>query len=183
MHPLPATQASARPNVQGFTLIELLIVIAVIMALSALSLGAYSVLQDSARRSNTQALVNTLATQMTMYGPQVVTDGADPSGTRLRQLWDFDGDGLVDGDPERFFDSAAVAAAQRCGYRGAIEQLSLKLAKSLRDAAGRPIDGWGRPIQITFAMHVYGNSGIGIFSKGPDGIAGTSDDLTSWGSK
>jgi type II secretory pathway pseudopilin PulG len=168
---------------RGFTLIELMIVFAVIIALSALSLGAYATLQDSARRSNTQALVNTLATQITMYGPAVVTDSADPAGLRLRKLWDFDGDQLVDGYPTELAATADKEAAQRCGYLGAIDQLNLKVPKNMRDRQGRPLDGWGRPLHITFAMQVYGNSGIGIYSLGPDGIAGTSDDLTSWGSK
>ncbi|GDY14837.1 hypothetical protein LBMAG53_37150 [Planctomycetota bacterium] len=171
------------PRQEGFTLIELLIVITVIMALSALSLGAYSVLQESARRSNTQALVNTLATQITMYGPAVVTDSADPAGLRMRQLWDFDNDRYVDGFPTELATTADKDAAQRCGYLGAIDQLKIKVSKNMRDSKGRPLDGWGRPLQITFAMHIYGNSGVGIYSPGPDGITGTSDDLTSWGSK
>ena len=165
---------------RGFTLIELLIVMAVIVALSGLCLGAYSVLMEKNRSSATQALVNTLVTQMVMYGPPVVLDGANPDGPRTRRMWDFDGDLTVDGEPAAFADPAAVTAAARCGYRGAIKQLKLQVRKSMLDPLGRPLDGWGRPLRIAFALQVYGAAGFGLFSLGADGRCGTDDDITSW---
>ena len=175
----PFFPASGRA--EGFTLIELLIVMSVIVALSGLSLGAYSVLMENTRTSSTQALINTLTTQMVMYGSPVVIDGADPGGPRMRRLWDFDGDHQVDGDPSTFAIQADADAAARCGYRGPVKQLNLQISKSMLDVSGRPLDGWKRPLQIAFALQTYGATGFGIFSLGPDGLPGTNDDLTSWG--
>ncbi|GDY14496.1 hypothetical protein LBMAG53_33740 [Planctomycetota bacterium] len=168
---------------RGFTLIELLIVMAVIVVLSGLSLGAYGVLMENSRTSSTRVLLNTMATQMVMYGSPAVIDGADSGGPRLRRLWDFDGDHQVDGDPATFALQADVAAAARCGYRGPVKQLNLQISKSQLDPSGRPVDGWNRPLQIAFALQAYGAAGFGLFSLGADGRPGTDDDLTSWGNR
>ncbi|MBA3699393.1 MAG: hypothetical protein H0W78_11140 [Planctomycetes bacterium] len=66
------------------------------------------------------------------------------------------------------------------GYRGFVAMTGslLKNRPSLKTSS-RSTHGSG-PLRIAFSVKIYGTTGFGIWSAGPDGVDGTADDLTSW---
>ena len=105
-----------------------------------------------------------------------------PDGDRKYNLWDFDGDSLLDGYPkqEPGWSEEARETAQRLNYKGFVEELQPPIHKQFIDAQGHILDQWGKPLHIRFSTVDYLPLWFGIWSDGPDGIPGTEDDITSW---
>ncbi|MBA3683692.1 MAG: type II secretion system protein [Planctomycetes bacterium] len=184
--------ARAIRTASGFTLIEMLIVLGVIAALIGMAIPLASYTRDRANSSATESLVRALATAISGHQAKVLSiDEVLPGGAhRLRtlQLWDVNGDGLVDGDPQA--ENAVLAPSAQypapiisSGYRGAMRTLNPAVPRRLLDTAtDRPIDAWKRPLRIGFAAGVYRSHRFGVWSAGRDGVDTTSDgdDIRSW---
>ncbi len=195
---LPAAVVS-----RGFTLVEMLIVLSVIAALVGAGVPLFTVVHRRSNITATRALVTAITAAMAGYQTKAWLV-PERVGTEWKQrtyrMWDCDADHLLDGAPETTMAATdplrAVLIAS--GYRGFYEMAQPTIAKRLvRD--GRIVDPWGTPLRITYAADqlydpsttLFGTTGIGIWSAGPDRrdvVSGDTspgaktDDLTSWSS-
>lgn len=162
----------------AFTLIELIIVITIIMALLGLVLGVAMVLQRRSMCSATQSMVMNISADLRRIKEQQNW----PTILQGRLLWDLNGDGLLDGFPEKDFNATEQGWAQdpsvlKLPYAGYMRS-SGYLGRA--DALGHPLDAFGCPLRVGFSVTVYGNEGWGVWSDGPDRSPQTSDDIFSW---
>jgi prepilin-type N-terminal cleavage/methylation domain-containing protein len=184
----------------GFTMIELMVVIAVIATLAALGFPALNFIRKKANRQATESLVQSVATAIASYPIRqwTFTDSAT-NKTYTRNLWDMNkagaaatdlmkGDRMIDGYPgvaptaggdvdDPFWDKLIDS-----GYKGLVRMTQAPIPKRSVNKRGQVIDAWGQPLYIAFGTEVYGPSGFGVWSNGPDKKEGTADDLTSWAS-
>lgn len=165
----------------GFTLVELIIVLGIIVALLAVTLPVVGAIRVAQAKRGTAALVATLADAMAKYGTGdaglLVPASAAGAPAQMRLLWDFNGDGVIDGDPARdpAFDAEARAAAGRAGYTGP----ALMLGDTFKvDGEGRIVDAWRRPLRLV--RHPPRTGRLQPWSLGPDGQPATTDDITPW---
>lgn len=169
----------------GFSLIELAVVMCVLVALMALGFVVWGMLRGKAAISSTHALVGSVAAQFATYSARQWT-WEEPSGTRSGPIFDLNGDGFIDGAPGTSatadLDGGFSAGLIASGYRGFVAMTGAPIKAAFISKNRQPIDAWKRPLRISFAGKIYGTSGYGIWSAGPDGLDGTADDLTSWGS-
>lgn len=171
---------------RAVTLVELLVIVATIAALAAMTLPAIGYAQRRARANGTSELILAVGAAIASYpqrqvsvparGERSLKDGA------VRRLWDFDQDGILDGDPAKDpgFAELDRTAAGHVAYRGFLASTGVAVPGRHVDAEGRVVDAWRRPLRIAFAADAYGSTGFGIWSDGPDGIEGNDDDLRSW---
>ncbi len=170
----------------GVTLIELLVIVATIAALAALTLPAVGYAQRRARANGTAELVLAVAAAIASYPQREVSVPARGvfglKEGQVRRLWDFDRDGVLDGEPSRDpgFEPLDRTAAGHVAYRGFLASTAIAVPGRHVDPEDRVIDAWRRPLRIAFAADAYGSTGFGIWSDGPDGIEGNDDDLRSW---
>ncbi len=94
--------------------------------------------------------------------------------------WDLTmvGDGFLDGDPQR--EGSFSQHLIDSGYSGFIAMTQPPIAKRNVNDKRQVVDEWKLPLRIAFGADVYGPSGFGIWSTGPDLLQGTKDDITSW---
>jgi prepilin-type N-terminal cleavage/methylation domain-containing protein len=176
----------------AFTLVEMLVVLGVLAALMAMGLPLAAVVRAKANRTATEGAVRALAAAMSGHQAKTLTlSEVRPDGTvhlRTLQLWDVNGDGLVDGDPAAENDTLASAQQYPAevlasGYRGAVLTLNATLPRRLVEpTTQRPLDAWKRPLRIAFSPTAFRADGFGIWSAGPDGRddAVGGDDIRSW---
>lgn len=166
----------------GFTLIELLVVMVIIAILTGLTFAGANALKATAAKSRTASLVRGMATAVSTYRSTTVAVPQPDGRLVSRRLWDFNGDGAIDGDPalDQGFDSPDREAAARAAYPGFAALAPMTIPAAHLDAQRRVVDAWRRPIRITYAAEIYGVEGFGIWSCGPDGVAASSDDIRSW---
>lgn len=161
-------------------MVEMLIVVAVILLLMGLSIPAYHTHQKKLQRNATQTLVRQFTAAALAYQTRTV---ALPDRS-VRRLWDFNQDGILDGDPQQDpdFTTADRSAAASAGYPGTLGLLTWAPSQGQITAEGRLKDTWGRPLRIEFSRERYGADGIGVWSDGPNGINefGGGDDLVGW---
>jgi prepilin-type N-terminal cleavage/methylation domain-containing protein len=168
---------------RAFTLIELAIVIGIMTVIAAMLFPALAGQGKRNQIEATRAMLGTIAAGIERINPPVLrVDG----NTALRDRWDFNGDGLLDGDPAQDpgFTAADRMAASTARYQGTMAELgTIGIGARFIDArTGRIRDAWAQPIRIIFDAQRFGTVGVGIYSIGPDGIdaAGENDDITSW---
>jgi|GEM_PF-4793822 len=158
----------------------MLVVIGIILTLMSLAIPAYHAHRQSALVANSQRLVTVLSAAITAYTQRVVSL---PDRSQ-RRLWDFNGDGILDGDPQRDenFAPADRTAAQAAGYVGPLSLLSWTPPEGQVDAQGRIVDAWRHPLRLDFSRERYGADGVGLWSLGRDGVNadGGGDDLRGW---
>lgn len=160
----------------AFTLIELLIVMSVIAVLAGLLIAAFGSTSKVNQVRATKSTCDAIAAAITIRGNDILTL---PSGA-LRPAWDFNGDGMLDGDPKRTFTPELAAEAASIGYRGAMADLGLETMRLFIDTrTSTLIDSWHQPLRISFDDLDYGATGFSVWSIGPDGVAGTDDDIHS----
>lgn len=182
--PIPYDERSRRRNpcVAGpaarsaFTIIELLIVMAVMAMIAGGSFIVLTAVRAKANRQATRSLLGAIAVAIADYRHPVLrcTDGFE------RPIWDLDGDGILDGDPQAEDAPPLLKTRAPAGFRGLVEVAALDLPRHQLDARSQVVDAWKRPLRIAFAARIYGRSPYGIRSLGKDGIDGTDDDLHSW---
>lgn len=166
---------------RGFTLIELLIVLAIIAALLGLGWPAVQALRERQAQERTLVTVRLVATAIAGYRGGLIEVPAPDGGTAaVRPLWDFNRDGLIDGDPalDEGFAAADRAAAAAAGYRGLLAHTGLVLPSVTVDAQGRVVDAWRRPLRLLRDADRAARTGV--WSAGRDGRSDTTDDLRSW---
>ena len=157
---------------QAFTLIELLIVMLVIIGLLGIGMPVYFSVIKGIPAQRTDVLVRAIHAAIGTYiGGSTISI---PNGG-MRRLWDFDGDGVLDGDPALFSEPFRTQAAT-AGYRGFLAMTGTALEKRNVDSVtGQVVDGWKRPLRISFANggsdFTYGPSGVGVWSFGSAGPA------------
>ena len=112
----------------------------------------------------------------------VPSTSADPTAFTTVRFADFNGDGVIDGDPELdpAFDPPSRASALASSYSGPIRLNGEGMPSGLIDEYQRPVDPWRQPLRINFAADIYGKSGVGVWSTGPDMLPETDDDICSW---
>ena len=183
---LPSQPQSPR---RGFTMIELLTVILIISLLMSLGFPVYFGVIKKLAGQRTTALVSAVSAAIATYGVTTITIPNEG----IRRLWDFDGDGVLDGDPAKSFSGLVKTQAASAGYRGFLAMTGVALEKrNVEPLTLRILDGWKRPLRISFAVngkdHTYGPTGLGIWSFGPKGPstadpavpAVPADVITSW---
>ena len=168
---------------QGFTIIEVIVVIAIIITLSGIGFGVFFKMNEKARASQTQVIIDSVAAAMEGRALDITRDqrdtfglsstfpeassGDDNSTVDLVSYisGDFDGDGETD-------DGVETKLPQLVANDSDSNQ------DSYLDDDGRIVDGWGNPIQYTFPG-VYHNEddGFDLVSAGPDKEFGTEDDI------
>ena len=176
----------------GFTLIEMLVVISVIIALMAMSYAAAMAMRSRNDIQTTEALLQGVLLALEAKETVPIPDPRDPTRVLNARFGDFDGNGILDGDPakDKGFDEPhsslgtsyrELAEDPSVDYRGFIEDSSITVtSKRVRDGEGRLVDAWGRPLRIVFGARIYGPSGRGVISDGPDRKPDTEDDIKSW---
>jgi prepilin-type N-terminal cleavage/methylation domain-containing protein len=178
------TQQSPGTASAGFTLVEILVVLAIIAVLTGIALPVYGVISSNAKKQSTQQLISSTVAAMTTYSKGTTVQA---TGDKIRRMWDFNGDGIIDGDPQRDpdFTNAQKTFATAAQYSGFVSMIGTAIPKRFVDTYGRPIDGWGSPLRIAFSQELYGKTGIGIWSLGKDKTdqSGEGDDLVSWKQK
>ena len=166
----------------GFTLTELMVVIGVIVALAGISYPTFTWLRDRADVDSTRTLID--AVSATIGGqPQRQVTFESGGAMRIRALWDFNGDGWLDGAPAKddAFAAADRALAVQAGYDGFLGETRAALPpRNVEEGSRRVVDAWGRPLKIDLTHDTYGSSFFGLWSLGPDGVDGTADDIRSW---
>lgn len=174
---------------RGFSLIELLIVVAVIIGLMGIGFPIYYAVMKRLPAQRTQGLVQAVAAAIATYPATTVSI----PGGGVRRLWDFNGDGELDGDPALTFAEPFKSQAAAAGYRGFLAMTGTALEKRMvENSTMRIVDGWKRPLRISFAAggndHTYGPSGVGVWSYGaggpsagdPQTAAVEADVIASW---
>lgn len=183
----------------AFTVMELMLVLAVLGVVAGMSLAVGPMILAGSKVRSTQATIHALATAMETAGPPC--RGVEIPGLGVARevvAWDVNGDGWIDGDPERDAphpdplrsaerewsdaDRAGILA-HLPGYRGAVHGLTtLSLPDERIDAGRRPVDAWRRPLRVAVRRDPAGRRSLGVYSLGPDGVDqnGAGDDLHSW---
>ena len=176
-HPLHPIQRS------GFTLVELTVVILIITFLAAMSIPAMAIFKRKAAIDATRSLLRQISLAMEAYG--VDRWSTDPSSKpMIEPMWDLvpslpaPPDGLLDEMAEipsplsnTYFGFATMAG-------GSINPKHLRTSGAIRD---RIVDSWGSRIHVPARNELPPGIRFGVFSAGPDKVAGTTEDnLYSW---
>jgi len=177
-----------------------MVVISVIAVLAAIGIPTMLAMKKRSMVNATRTLVNAVATAIASYPTRTwqvnVRQGATPPYTyvpRIGRLFDLNGgglgtsmtmagDGKLDGDPVKELAAGGNFSQTLIdsGYSGFIAMTQPPIAKRNVNDVRQVIDEWKEPLRIAFGADVYGPSGFGIWSIGPDKTHGTKDDITSW---
>jgi type II secretory pathway pseudopilin PulG len=172
-----APQSAQAPPLCGFSLIETLVVITVIIAIIGMTIPAVSAVRSSQAKSSSLALVTAIGDAINQYGTDAIfAPASSGAGGQQRLLWDFNNDGILDGDPQKddAFSSNDRSAATRAAYSGPLRMLGLTLTSTQIDSMGRIVDAWRQPLRVT--RYPSSNGRLQTWSLGPDGTVDSNDD-------
>ncbi len=172
-----------------------MVVISVIAILAAIGIPTMLAMKKRSMVNATRTLVNAVATAIASYPTRTWQVNVPQPGTppvyvpRIGRLFDLNGgnsglamtmtgDGILDGDPVK--EGTFSATLVQSGYSGFIAMTQPPIAKRNVNDKRQVVDEWKGPLRIAFGADVYGPSGFGIWSIGPDKTHGTKDDITSW---
>jgi prepilin-type N-terminal cleavage/methylation domain-containing protein len=164
---------------KGFTLLELMVVVSVIIVIGALTFPLVSRLMGQGQEGRTRQVIGAIQAAIASYPTQTFEN----ESRQIRRLWDANGDGILDGIPDRepAFSPLLKDECRRVGYVGIRYNGGISAPSSMIDSeSGRIVDAWGNPLRIAFATGAYASSWFGIWSLGEDGTDRTADDLKSW---
>jgi general secretion pathway protein G len=134
----------------GFTLIEVMLVLAILVALAGAGIGAYMYVQANSDKKLAKVTVSEVANAINRYKIDV---GSYPE--------------------------AGEAGIQALLTKPSDEKLAAKWGGPYLNGAA-PNDPWNNPIVYDLATDENGNQVPHVSSNGPDGSAGTDDDIKSW---
>jgi hypothetical protein len=182
-----ATMSEDEREDRRFPLLLVMMIPLLAILILALAYPAWRFYRTQADRNATQALVEALATTITMYPTRTWSwQVATATGIEFRtgRLWDLDLDGHIDGTPAvtatATSDGGFAPEVIASGYAGLMAMAKPTVAKRFFDRRQQPLDAWGNLLRIGFASGIYGKAWFGIWSAGPDGLDGTPDDIRSW---
>ncbi|MBN8523778.1 MAG: prepilin-type N-terminal cleavage/methylation domain-containing protein [Planctomycetes bacterium] len=188
---------------RGFTVVELLTAMAIIGILIGILIPTGIMILNRKDVQTTRSLVQAVVAAMAAYPVRswevriADTSGVNPSLRHASYpwLWDLNqqepgdrpGDGLIDGIPaaaaDASHDGPFWSGLIASGYRGFAEMAMPNLPESRRAANGQPIDAWKRPLRVRYSGMNGGPGGYEVWSAGPDGIDGSSDDIRDDGAR
>ena len=191
---------------RAFTLMELMVVISVIILLAGMGFPAYSYIRLQSEKRATTAVVNAVASAISIYQMNTWTFTTAPGNKqRVQYLWamktgpdakDKDGNATgfytIDGQPAAApdathdgpFDQGLIGS----GYSGFYFMTQTSIPKRFVNKKKQVTDAWGQPLRIAFAANTYGAAWYGVWSPGLDGTdhnpdsggSANADDICSW---
>jgi len=160
----------------------------VIIALLGIGFPVLFQARTNAMTSGTVSLVEGVAAAVATYGTRSWT-WDDGGIRRTAMLWDLNGDGVIDGDPAGW--DASYQSIKDSGYVGLLDMAQPEVGEQYVSEDRGINDAWGQPLRISYPRITnamgdaqvkaeqlrYGSEGFSVWSIGPDGQAGTADDI------
>jgi len=190
---------------RAFTLMELMVVISVIILLAGMGFPAYSYIRLQGEKRATTAVVNAVASAISIYQMNTWTFTTKPGNKqRVQYLWamktapdskDKDGNATgfytIDGQPaatatDATHDGPFDEGLIESGYSGFYFMTQTSVPKRFVNKKKQVTDAWGQPLRIAFAANTYGAAWYGVWSPGLDRTdnlangSGNLDDICSW---
>ncbi len=135
----------------------------------------------------TQSLINAVGTAILTYHLKTWTweesTPNDPTAKfKKNYLWDLNNDGFIDGRPaeknSETTDGGFSPALLKTNYLGFLQMVKPTIHKKFVKPNFQLIDAWGNLLRIDYDYMKYPIIGLSVWSIGPDGINGTSDDIS-----
>jgi prepilin-type N-terminal cleavage/methylation domain-containing protein len=175
----------------GFTLVELLVVIGIIAILAAILIPTVIGAIRRGMISEARSVVTGIETALGSYYSD---HSRFPHGNGAAGDYSYGGLGGTAANAELFNVLRSIDGPGNAGHQNNSRRILYFQAKEDNlDAGGNLIDPWDNPYEITVdtghnneCNGVKGGYGVvkgrtvAVWSRGPDGEAGTADDIKSW---
>jgi len=188
---------------RAFTLMELMVVISVMILLAGMGFPAFSYIRQQGEKRATTAVVNAVASAISIYQMNTWTYTTAADKQRVQYLWamktgpdskDKNGNATgfytIDGQPAAATDATHDGPFDQglidSGYSGFYFMTQTSIPKRFVNKKKQVTDAWGQPLRIAFAANTYGAAWYGVWSPGLDRTdnladgSGNLDDICSW---
>ena len=167
---------------QGFTLVEILTVMAIIVALAAMSIGGMSYMQNKAKESKTRVFIGSISAAMEEYhfdnGEYPEQPDSSKKGGSTKILYqslygDHDGD-LIPDEGETVY--LAMLDPHKTGSGRQVKLFSWSKFPML-------VDGWDRTMRYVSPREMNPPSSFDLWSTGKNAATSEyakNDDITNW---
>ena len=159
------------------TLVEIMGVVALIVILMVIAIGAYSYASDASKEKATTATITRLNNALATLNDQGV------AGLRTTTTGNTDTNGYVpvkfDADNKKlYFGSTGIGEDAEAVFQLFARNMDADNIDSILDKDGFIVDGWGQQILIRFPGK-FNRGGFDIISAGSDGVFGEDDGSAS----
>ncbi len=159
------------------TLVEIMGVVALIVILMVIAIGAYSYASDASKEKATTATITRLNNALATLNDQGV------AGLRTTTTGNADTNGYVpvkfDADNKKlYFGSTGIGEDAEAVFQLFARNMDADNIDSILDKDGFIVDGWGQQILIRFPGK-FNRGGFDIISAGSDGVFGEDDGSAS----
>lgn len=158
-----------------FTLIEIMGVVALIVILMLIAIGAYSYASDASKEKSTTATITRLNNALSALNDQGITPLRTTGSTATNGYVPVKFDAA---NKKLYFGTTEIGEDPDAAFQLFARNMDADNIDSILDEQGYIVDGWGQRILIRFPGK-FNRGGFDIISAGSDGVFGEDDGSAS----